>query len=112
MDVVASLTYDPLPKVKVHITARATKFITTKFNSGDLMELFTKISTHENNPLYGIIVKVHCKKLEVDLTQKRSSQLQSGFIQIQAVAHLLLPGFRVTPLVQRRFLVNNELVCK
>ena len=47
-------------KVKVHITARrATKFKTTKFNSGDLIELFTKISTHENNPLYGMCVHVH-----------------------------------------------------
>ena len=55
---------------------------------------------------------LHCKKLEVDLTQKRSPQLQSGFIQIQAVAQLLLPGFRVTPPVQWRFLANNELVCK
>ena len=25
-----------------------------KFNSGGLIELFTKISTHKNNPLYGI----------------------------------------------------------
>ena len=24
-----------------------------KFNSGDLIELFMKISTYENNPLYG-----------------------------------------------------------
>ena len=50
---------------------------------------------------------LHCKKLEVDLTQKRSSQLQSGFIQIQAVAQLLSPGFRVISLVQWRFLVNR-----
>ena len=61
---------------------------------------------------YCTLVSYTVKKLEVDLTQKRSSQLQSGFIQIQAVAHLLLPGFRVTPLVQWRFLANNELVCK
>ena len=32
---------------------------------------------------------IHCKiKLKVDLTQGLSSQLQSGFIQVQAVAHL------------------------
>ena len=42
----------------------------------------------------------HCKKLEVDLTPKMSSQLQCGFIQVQVVVHLLLQGFRVTPLVQ------------
>ena len=63
MDVVASLTHaaealqrsHTCSKVKVHITNhRATKFKTTKFNSGGLIELFTKISTHENNPLYGI----------------------------------------------------------
>ena len=55
---------------------------------------------------------IHYKKLEVDLTLKRSSQLQSGFIQVQVVVHLLLQGFRVTPHVQCRFLANNELGCK
>ena len=40
------------------------------------------------------------KILEVDITQEMSSQLQSGFIQFQAVAHLLLSWFRVTSLVQ------------
>ena len=30
-----------------------TKFKTTKFNSEGLFQLFTKISTNENNPLYG-----------------------------------------------------------
>ena len=34
--------------------ACATKFKTTKCNSEGLFQLFTKISTHENNPLYGI----------------------------------------------------------
>ena len=55
MDVVASLHRShTCSKVKVHITAhRATKFKTTKFNSGGLIELFTKISTHENNLLCG-----------------------------------------------------------
>ena len=38
---------------------RATKFKTTKFNSEGLFQLFTKISTHENNPLYGTIAH-HC----------------------------------------------------
>ena len=37
------------------------------------------------------------QKLEVDLTLKRSSQLQSGFIQVQMVVQLLLQGFNVTP---------------
>ena len=31
----------------------ATKIKTTIFNSGSLFQLFTKISTHENNPLNG-----------------------------------------------------------
>ena len=31
------------------------KFKTTKFNSVGLIELFTKIFTHENNPLYSIL---------------------------------------------------------
>ena len=34
---------------------RATKFKTTKFNSGGLFQLFTKMSTHKNNSLYGIL---------------------------------------------------------
>ena len=33
---------------------RAMKIKTTKFNSGSLFQLFTKISSHENNPLYGM----------------------------------------------------------
>ena len=42
----------PSDTYRVHITAhRATKFKTTKFNSGGHIELFTKISTHDNNPL-------------------------------------------------------------
>ena len=41
-----------------------------------------------------------------------SSQLQSGFIQFQAVAHLLLSLFRVTFLVQWKFLANSKLGCK
>ena len=40
------------------------------------------------------------KKLEVDLTLQRSSQMQSAFIQVQAVVHLILQVFSVTPLVQ------------
>ena len=49
------------PKFKVYIMSsaiilsRATKFKTMKFNSGSLFQLFTKISTHGNNPLYGIL---------------------------------------------------------
>ena len=31
------------------------KFKTTKVNSGSLFQLFTKISTHESHPLYGIL---------------------------------------------------------
>ena len=54
------------PKFKVHYVIRdrshrATKFKTTKFNSGNLSQLFTKISTHENNPLYGITPTNNCK---------------------------------------------------
>ena len=47
------------PKFKVHIrhmrsiTRAPPRNLTTKFNSGSLFQLFTKISTHENNPLYG-----------------------------------------------------------
>ena len=57
MDVVASLTHDPLPKRYIDRTCSkvvhiATKFKTTKINSGGLIKLFTKISTHENNMLY------------------------------------------------------------
>ena len=48
------------------------------------------------------------KILEVDLTLKRSSQLQSWFIQVQVVVHLLLQVVSVTLLVQLRFLANNE----
>ena len=51
----------------------------------------------------------NCKTLELDSTQKMSSQLQSGFIQVQAVAHLFLPWFKVISLVQWRFIANNEL---
>ena len=47
-----------------------------------------------------LVRDLHCKKLEVDLTLNSSSQLQSGFIQVQGVAHLLLQAFSVTPLVQ------------
>ena len=36
---------------------------------------------------------VYHRKLEVDLTQEMSSQLQSQFTQVQAVTHLLLPRF-------------------
>ena len=42
-----------------HYDMRATKFKTTKFNSEGLFQLFTKISTHKNNPLYGTIAH-HC----------------------------------------------------
>ena len=67
MDMVASLTHDLLPKryinrTRVHITAHATKFKTTKFNSGELIELFTKISTHKNSPLYGTRNTAHLLK--------------------------------------------------
>ena len=43
---------------------------------------------------------MHYKELEVDLIVRRSSQLQSEFIQVQVVVNLLLQGFSVTPLVQ------------
>ena len=38
-----------------------------------------------------------------------SSQLHSGFVWVQAVAHLLLPWFRVTSFVQSRFVAKDEL---
>ena len=38
--------------------------------------------------LLNIEHNIHCKEMEVDLT----SQLQSGFIQVQVVVHLLLQG--------------------
>ena len=53
--------------------------------------------------------QLHCKKLEVNLTQKRSSQLQFGFIiqllpQLQDLYHLpLLPQCRVTVFVYSKF---------
>ena len=43
---------------------------------------------------------------------QRLSQLQSGFIQVQVVIHLVLQGFSVTPLVQWRFLVKSKLGCR
>ena len=44
-------------KVKVHITAhRATKFKPRNLILGALSELFSKISTHENNLLYSILL--------------------------------------------------------
>ena len=50
-----------------------------------------------NSKICDVNIIYHCKKLEVDLTLKRSSQLQSGFIQVQVVVQLLLQGFSVTP---------------
>ena len=44
------------------IEDRATKIKTPKFNSGGLFQLFTKISTHENNLLYG-----KCFKIIIDM---------------------------------------------
>ena len=35
-------------------------------------------------------VRATVKKMEVDLTLKKSSQLQSGFFQVQGVVHLIL----------------------
>ena len=51
-------------------------------------------------------------KLEVDLAQENVIQLHSGFIWVQAVAHLLLACFRVTPLFQSSSLEKYELRCK
>ena len=54
-------------------------------------------------------------KISVDancLSLKMSSQLHSVFIWVQAVAHLLLSWFRVTSLVQSKFLAKYELGCK
>ena len=46
-----------------------------------------------------LVIGFTVKRLEVDLTLKVSSQLQSGFIQVQVVVQLLLQGFSVTTLV-------------
>ena len=52
-------------KVKVHMTSFAyrasgvTKFKTTKINSEDPRQLFTKICTPENYPLYGIYIYIY-----------------------------------------------------
>ena len=40
----------------------ATKFKNHEFNSGVLFQLFTKISTHENNPLYSMHILYHKHK--------------------------------------------------
>ena len=60
----------------------------------------------ELNQFHGKQRKLPSKKLEVDLTQEMSSQLQSGF-----VFQVVLAWFRVTSLVQWKFLANNELGC-
>ena len=52
---------------------------------------------------------MHCKKLEVDLTQEDVIQLHSGFIMVQTVAHLLLPWLRVIPLSQSSIVAKYEL---
>ena len=58
-------------------------------------EIEQRIIQFEESLVIGFTVK----KLEVDLTVKWSSQLQSGFIQVQVVVHFLLQGFSVTTLV-------------
>ena len=52
----------------------------------------------------GIVKLIIVKKLEVDLTMSSQLRMHSGFILVQAVAHLLLPWFRVTSLSQSSFL--------
>ena len=52
----------------------------------------------------GIVKLIIVKKLEVDLTMSSQLRMHSGFILVQAVAHLLLPRFRVTSLSQSSFL--------
>ena len=59
--------------------------------------------------------RAHCKKLEVDLTQQMSSQLQSGFIQVMTnLIPFTSPCFRVTSLVQSRIPAKhtNEIHCR
>ena len=55
------------------------------------------------------MLPLYCKKLEVDLTLKRSSQSQSRFIQVQVVVHLLLQEFSVNSCPVK---VSSELGCK
>ena len=46
---------------------------------------------------------IHCKiKLKVDLAQGLSSQLQSGFIQVQAVSHLFCHSLGTRPLKNQK----------
>ena len=56
------------------------------------------------------IISINVKKLKVDLTQGVSSQLQLGFIPVQVVANLLLPGFcpclgKVPPKREMKFIL-------
>ena len=63
-----------------------------------VIAMMNRLKSFSSHSRHSYSVGVHCKKLEIDL--KWSSQLQSGFIQVQVVVHLLLQGFSVTPLVQ------------
>lgn len=55
-----------MSKVQSSHTSSATNFKTTKFNSGGFFQLFTKTSTHKNNPLYGIVSAVLYNDPHVD----------------------------------------------
>ena len=44
------------------------------------------------------------------VSMPQSSQLHSGFIWVQAVAHLLLPLFGATSLFQSSFLAKHEFI--
>ena len=66
---------------------------------------------HHVIPPYSLVYTVKII-LKVDLTLKRLSQLQSGFIQIQGVVHLLLQGFSVHPLPSESFQQTMNWVAK
>ena len=82
-------------KVKVHITSftyRAfgvTKFKTTKINSEDPRQLFTKICTPENYPLYGILHTLQaenqraiCRSKLRNIAGKRVLEQEIGIVEI------------------------------
>ena len=49
-----------------------------------------------NKHLYYVDCKLFVVNLDIDLTQEMESQLQTGFIEVQVMAYVLLQWFRVT----------------
>ena len=67
------------------------KFRTTKIISNDPYELFTKICTHENNPLYGITTMY-----TVDATYVQGGVLAASQVYIYVVEFLSLVAHEST----------------